>query len=421
MPPTEPPTPRTVLIIGGSLAALTHALTLLSLPPPQRPQQITLLERSPSHLLHNQGAGIVASPDVQTFFSEYVKPGREIAVQSKLRQYLQRDGGVVEGSVEARGQRMVSWDGVFNLLRARVDGGSGEGYVQGLPALEGVGEGGEVGYLNGCTVTGVDDAGEEGVRVTYTHSEHSEPQTATADMVIAADGASSTVRRLLRPDIERTYAGYVAWRGTVPETSLSSSASETFVENFTFYHATGTQALGYLIPGSNGTIEPGKRLFNWVWYCNYPKDSPELSELMTDINGKRHAVTLPVGKMREDVWTKQRKHAEEVLPPQFAEAVHKTTQPFIQAVMDVLCPENSFMHGKVLLVGDALAGFRPHTAASTGQAAYDALQLGMWLRGEIGREEYGRRVREFAGRVHRLGVELGERSQFGKHPLDGGR
>jgi 2-polyprenyl-6-methoxyphenol hydroxylase-like FAD-dependent oxidoreductase len=41
-----------------------------------------------------------------------------------------------------------------------------------------------------------------------------------ANIVIGADGASSTVRRLLLPEVDRTYAGYVAWRGTVKESLL---------------------------------------------------------------------------------------------------------------------------------------------------------------------------------------------------------
>lgn len=140
---------------------------------------------------------------------------------------------------------------------------------------------------------------------------------------------------------------------------------------------------------------------------------------MTDIHGKRHHITLPVGTMQPQVWEKQKAYAREVLPPQFAEAVGKTQQPFIQAITDVISPENSFLDGKVLLVGDALAGFRPHTAASTGQAAYDALTMGKWLGGEISREEYNDRVLKFAARVQQHGVNLGERSQFGRHPYNG--
>jgi 2-polyprenyl-6-methoxyphenol hydroxylase-like FAD-dependent oxidoreductase len=205
----------------------------------------------------------------------------------------------------------------------------------------------------------------------------------------------------------------------VPESQLSDAAKESFVEKFTFFHTTGIQILGYLIPGREGTLERGERLFNWVWYCNYKDGSPELEELMTDIHGKRHSITLPVGTMQPQVWEKQKEYAVEVLPPQFAEAVQKTQQPFIQAITDVVPSQNCFMNGKVLIVGDALAGFRPHTAASTSQAAYDALMMGEWMNGNIDQKGYEHRVMEYAQTLQKHGVMLGERSQFGRHPLNG--
>jgi 2-polyprenyl-6-methoxyphenol hydroxylase-like FAD-dependent oxidoreductase len=99
--------------------------------------------------------------------------------------------------------------------------------------------------------------------------------------------------------------------------------------------------------------------------------------------------------------------------------VRKTEQPFIQAITDVISPQNSFFDGKVLLVGDALAGFRPHTAASTGQAAFDAMRMGEWFGGEIDKKTYDSRVLEFAKILQEKGVMLGERSQFGRHPFAG--
>lgn len=406
---SQNPSPKSVIIVGGSLAGLTHALTLLSIP---SPPAVRILERSPTALLHNQGAGVVAGNETQQFFSEYVRPGREIAVTSPMRHYLNRKGEIMPETVNQWTQRMTSWDLLYHLLRWRVEGLDSP-YVEGLEADERP----KAVYENGCTVTSIDRTAG-GVKLSWTHKDHGE-QSATADLVIAADGASSTIRRLIAPAVERKYVGYVAWRGTCPETSLSDSAREVLVERFTFYHTEGIQILGYLIPGSNGTLEPGKRLFNWVWYCNYAEGSPKLDELMTDTNGKRHAITLPVGTMNPAVWEKQKAYASEILPPQFAEAVHKTQQPFVQAITDVIGPQNSFMGGKVLLVGDALAGFRPHTAASTGQAAFDALTLGQWMRGEVGKEEYDGKVMEFARRVQEHGVVLGERSQFGRHPFNG--
>ena len=401
--------PKSVLIVGGSLAGLMHALTFLSLP---KPPKVRILERSPTALLHNQGAGIVAGGETLQFFDKYVRPGRDIAVTSPMRHYLDRKGSEI--SAEHRAQRMTSWDLLYHLLRWRVEGLQSK-YVEGLIDDERP----KAVYENGCTITNIEDAGDDGVKIVYTHKDRGDGQTAVADMLLAADGPSSTIKRLLNPSITRDYAGYVAWRGTAPESQLSDQAKESFVEKFTFFHTTGIQILGYLIPGRDGTLERGERLFNWVWYCNYKDDSPELEELMTDNNGKRHSITLPVGTMKPEVWEKQKRYAAEILPPQFAEAISKTQQPFIQAITDVVPSKNCFMDGKALIVGDALAGFRPHTAASTSQAAYDALVMGEWMSGNIEQNEYESRVMDFAVRLQKHGVMLGERSQFGRHPLNG--
>ena len=106
-----------------------------------------------------------------------------------------------------------------------------------------------------------------------------------------------------------------------------------------------------------------------------------------------------------------------MLPPQFAELIQLTKEPFVQAITDVIGEKNVFMDGKVILVGDAVAGFRPHTAASTSQAAYDALLLERMTKGEMKLQEWEEEIMAYARKVQRHGVELGEKSQFGRHPL----
>lgn len=173
----------------------------------------------------------------------------------------------------------------------------------------------------------------------------------------------------------------------------------------------------YLIPGAKGTLKPGERLFNYVWYCNYPADSPEFQDLMTDSSGEHHRFTLPAGKMKRSIWEAQQAYAKSILPPQFSELVEKTKEPFIQAVTDVLSPKHIFMDGKVILVGDALAGFRPHTAASTSQAAMHALMLDQVMGGNMEVEEWEEKTRDWAGHISAQGIQLGNNSQYGDHPL----
>ena len=218
-----------------------------------------------------------------------------------------------------------------------------------------------------------------------------------ADYLICADGPSSHMRRVLLEEASnREYVGYVAFRGTATEDSLSSSAKEVFVERFTFYHADGVQILAYTIPGKKGSQESGQRLVNWVWYWNCSEEGGEYKEILTDADGNFHRFTLPTGgKMSTKVWETQMQRARDMLPPQFAEIVENTEKPFVQAITDVEPPQRGIkvgrlLNGRAALVGDALAGFRPHTAASTSQAAFHALCLEKVFAGEMEWEEYER-------------------------------
>lgn len=126
---------------------------------------------------------------------------------------------------------------------------------------------------------------------------------------------------------------------------------------------------------------------------------------MADEHGEHHHYTLPIGKMKREVWQAQMQKARDSLPPQFVELVVKTKQPFVQAITDVKAPKEgpSLMDGKVIFCGDALSGFRPHTAASTSQAAFDALMLRQYFKGIINADEWTDRIRSYAKEVQRVG------------------
>ena len=152
-----------------------------------------------------------------------------------MRQTLDRNGRKLhEDRYE---QKMVSWDLLYFLLRANFDGLE-SGYCK-VPKKE-EGEGDAV-YEYGHTVVGLKDAGNE-VEVVYQKKDGSR-KTVSADMIIGADGASSAVRRISLPEIQRKYAGYVAWRGTLEEADASQDVRDTFVDRFTFYHGPGIQIL----------------------------------------------------------------------------------------------------------------------------------------------------------------------------------
>jgi 2-polyprenyl-6-methoxyphenol hydroxylase-like FAD-dependent oxidoreductase len=158
-----------------------------------------------------------------------------------VRQTLRKNGEVEHQ--ERYTQQMISWDLVYFVLRANFDG-LGSEYCD-VPERE-VGEGAAK-YEVGRRVVGVKDLGNEGVEVEYEvmiqddgndggERQKGESAKVKGDLVIAADGPSSTVRRIVCPGVERKYAGYVAWRGTVLENEASVDLKKTFVDHFTFFH-----------------------------------------------------------------------------------------------------------------------------------------------------------------------------------------
>ena len=169
----------------------------------------------------------------------------------------------------------------------------------------------------------------------------------------------------------------------------------------------------YNIPGKNGSLVPGERLLNYVWYCNYPEGSPELVDILTDTDGHKHRMSLPKDKMREEIWSRQKAYATEILPAPFAELVCKTKQPFVQTITDIASPQASFFDGKLLLVGDALATFRPHVAASTNQAALDALLLEKVMKGDMTIQQWEDQVLEYAHLTSLQSIAWGYKNQAG--------
>jgi 2-polyprenyl-6-methoxyphenol hydroxylase-like FAD-dependent oxidoreductase len=399
--------PKHVVIVGGSLAGLFAGVALKTLG-----TNTTILERNPNKLLDNQGAGIVAGGDTMAFFEKYNRCPRDVAIQSQKRLYLDPKGNIVHEEVMK--QTMTSWDLVYYLLRANYDNVESD-YLQGKkPSSWAKDTDGTVDYRYGCTVTGY--AVKDG-RVEVAYARGDEQETVTSDLLIGADGPSSTIRKILYPDVHRDYCGYVVIRGTVPENEASPESKAAFIERFTFYHGPGVQNLTYTIPGINGATEKGKRLLNFVWYTNFPEGNDELEKLMTDKDGKRRRITIPPGMMTEEAWEMVKVRGRNKLPPQMAEMVQKSRNPFVQAITDVIAPTSVHENGKVILIGDALAGFRPHTVSSTSQAAFDVLMLVEVLEGRMDMAEFERRTVEYARKVSEMGKFIGDRSQYEERSL----
>ena len=167
------------------------------------------------------------------------------------------------------------------------------------------------------------------------------------------------------------------------------------------------------MPGTNEKLAKGQRLLNWVWYFNYPKDTPAFNENMTDVNGYTHRNTLPAGKIKPETWKKHKNHARNVLDSPFLELVNKTAEPFISTVNDCASTKASFFDGKLLLVGEALTLLRPHTGMSFNHAAVNCLLLQRVVKGEMSMVQWEREVLRYAEKTRLLSACVGSYFQFG--------
>ena len=122
---------------------------------------------------------------------------------------------------------------------------------------------------------------------------------------------------------------------------------------------------------------------------------------------------LPPGKIGAEVWDKQKDYARTVLAPPFVELIEKTTPPFISRVSDAIAPRASFFDGKLLVVGGALALYRPQVALSANQAAMNCLLLERVIKGEMELAEWERLVLEYGTATRLLSILAGDFSQFG--------
>ena len=78
--------------------------------------------------------------------------------------------------------------------------------------------------------------------------------------------------------------------------------------------------------------------------------------------------------IRRPVLDTMRRDADRLLAPAFAEVVHRTPQPFIQAILDLETPRMVIGERSVIL-GDAAFVARPHVGMGVTKAAGDAAAL----------------------------------------------
>ncbi len=323
------------LIIGGSVGGLITAALLRSIG-----WRVTVFERS-SGSLAGRGAGL--------------------GISENLLEILRRIGARIDPStgvlihaydwVDATGQTRFAhqrpsyasaWTRIYQPLRELIPDSI---------------------YRAGMTLERVEQSDAE-VTAVFTDGSR-----ASGDLLVGADGVTSTVRRQFLPEVQPRYAGYVAWRGIVEERQMSPAAQAMIFGRIVVSFPPGELMLTMPSPGLDDDTRRGHRRCYFIWY-RIAEEHTTLRDMFTDASGQHHGIAIPPPLIRPEFT----RAIKEIAPHQFAaplaEIVTLAPQPLLQAITDMVSPRLTF--GRVALLGDAAFIARPHVAAGFTKAAIDA-------------------------------------------------
>lgn len=220
-------------------------------------------------------------------------------------------------------------------------------------------------------VTLVEDTGA-GVRVTTSDS-----RVERFDLVVAADGGASELRRLVEgAGYDRQFAGYVLWRGLVRARDLDE-ASFGLGGRFHIANRGSHHFVAYPIPSHDGSTAEEDRLLNWGWY--HPLREETLAAL-----ADKASLHSPHVLVRNDAVLRSFATVEEVDGRRWPDWV---LHVFARSrALGAMAPHPVFelapgrlVCGNLVLVGDAAHLASPITGSGARMAMEDASALGAAL------------------------------------------
>lgn len=326
-----------IIIIGGSIGGLSAGIALHC-----RGYDVEIYERSASRM-QDRGAGLVIQPDMMDYLQEHHISAKEVfGIPAYERQVLNSNGR--PSHTFRNDTSFTSWNYIWQQLKDHFP---------------------EDRYFFGHQLEAIEEKDKQ-VTVTFANG-----MKKTADLVVGADGYGSVTRAHFLPGLAPTYAGYIAYRGLIPENQMTDEEVAFFENKFSIYPYQHSHLLCYMVPGTKGELNKGQRLYNWVWYLN--KSTQQLAEILTDKDGKKRLYAVPPTFLSNKTVSNLHQLADKELPKILKDRVHQTENPFVQVIVDLAVPK--MYSGRIALLGDAAFVVRPHTASGTAKAYRDAIAL----------------------------------------------
>ena len=330
---------KKIIIVGGSIAGCTSAVLLQRLG-----ADVIILERS-SGVITNQGFGITLPTTIIqqcTALDLFDHDIPQLPISGRSFSRTEDD----EQNMRTFWKQPINasalnWNHVYQNLRSRIQSNTyyPNTEVRSIKKIDNI--------YHLTTATGI---------------------TYQADLVIAADGVNSTVRKQILPEVYPKNSGYVAWRGLVKiPTAMQQSIFNEHVPYCVFPQG---HILLYAIPDKNNQ-QTGDTLLNWVLYENLQENLS--GDLLPD-----NLKTQPIYSLAPNsITTSHRDHlralAQIALPDNIAALVCETQSISMQAVVDFKLPE--YPDNQCIFVGDAAATLRPHTASGVFKALTNGIEL----------------------------------------------
>lgn len=215
---------------------------------------VTILEQDASSERSSHNAGIQLGAHVRELLRQDDDTGLRAALATSGSRWslgLRRDVLAPKTRSDAGGpptRLWTNWGYLYRILRANFDGYASKACPDPPAARPGDGE---ARYLTGRRVVGLRPSAEGGGLVTLQVVDGAGgEESLTAELVVGADGFNSSVRGLVEAPqmLSPRYAGYFAWRGSVPRRMVSKETADYFLDNASFNLMGNKTYILWLVP-----------------------------------------------------------------------------------------------------------------------------------------------------------------------------